>query len=325
MATRHLVLGTAGIRRSSRFLVFPVVVIAFTAVNPQDVTGRQNPSLSDLLQRSASYLDEFDAKFSAVISQESYKQTETRLEGQPAQPRTFSRQTKSQILFVNGGDGTLLCFRDVFEVDGKGLPDHVERFARLLASAPGDSVGAGSLASQISSESARYNLGGISRNFNIPTMALAFLRRADQERSKFHDDGPQRKGDTAETHMVSFAEKQRPTLVRDADNHDVPATGRFWIEASGRVDRTELSLETEAGVRATVTVEYGPQPKLDVLVPLSMHEQYEQSIVDKIEAHAEYSGFVVPNVTVDLSGFKEGADRKGRGRGAAIHKLLKEP
>jgi hypothetical protein len=281
----------------------------FARVAAQDV------SLSDVLQLSASYLEDFDTKFSAVISQESYKQTETRLEGQPAQPRTYNRQVKSQILFVNGGGGTWLCFRDVFEVDGKGLPDHVERFARLLASSPVDSVGAGSLASQIASESARYNLGGVARNFNVPTMALTFLRRANQERSKFHDDGVQRKGQSTETHVVSFSEKRRPTLVRDAADHDVPATGRFWIEASGRIDRTELLLETEAGVRATVTVEYGPQPKLDVFVPLSMHEQYEQSIVDKIDAHAEYSGFVVPNVTVDLSGFKDGAGRTGRGRG----------
>jgi hypothetical protein len=46
-----------------------------------------------------------------------------------------------------------------------------------------------------------------------------------------------------------------------------------------------------------------------------MHEIYEQSIGDKIETHAKYSDFVVPSVTVDLSGFKGGADGKGRGRG----------
>ena len=148
-------------------------------------------------------------------------------------------------------------------------------------------------------------------------MALAFLRRANQDRSKFHDDGVQRKGAGVESRVVSFSEKRRPSLVRDAGGHDVPAIGRFWIEASGRVDRTELSLETEGGVQATVTVDFGPQPKLDLFVPLTMHERYEQSIVDKIEAHAEYSGFVVPTVTVDLSGFKEGATGTGRGRGGS--------
>jgi hypothetical protein len=293
-------------------------MLSLSVAHGRALPAAQGVSLSELLQRSASSLEDFDTKFSAVISQESYKQTETRLEGQPAQPRTYNRQTKSQILFVNGG-GTWLCFRDVFEVDGKALPDHVARFARLLESPATASVDAGSLATHITSESARYNLGGVARNFNLPTMALTFLRRANQERSKFHDDGAERKGDTAETHIVSFSEKRRPTLVRDAAKHDVPATGRFWIDTSGRVDRTELKLETEDGVRATVTVEYGPQPKLDIFVPLSMHEQYEQSIVDKIDAHAEYSGFVVPNVTVDLSGFKEGAGLTGRGRGGAPH------
>jgi hypothetical protein len=149
----------------------------------------------------------------------------------------------------------------------------------------------------------------------VPTMALMFLRREAQGRSKFHDDSVQGTGDSA-VHVVAFTEKARPTLVRSGNTHDVPANGRFWIEASGRVDRTELSLSAGGKLTATVSVFYGPQPKLNVWVPLSMNEHYEVGSSDKVDAVATYSDFVVPTVSVDVGGFAAalGAKRGGGGR-----------
>lgn len=274
----------------------------------------QEPLLSDLVSSAAAYLEHYDSRLSAVISQETYSQTERTLEGDPAQEKVRSRAMKSQLLLFNAGDGTWLCFRDVFQVDGKTLADHVDRLARLLATSPAESAGAGSLANQITAESARYNLGGVTRNFNVPTMALTFLRRGHQSRSTFRAAGKQRKG-SVDVHIVSFSENARPTLVRGSGDRDVPATGRFWIEDSGRIDRTELSLKSDNGVNATITVEYGPLPARDLFVPLSMHEHYGESITDQIEAFATYSDFVVPVVSVDVEGFKLAVERTGRGGG----------
>lgn len=270
-----------------------------------------------VLERVASYLEDYDRAFSAVIFQEQYSQTETTLEGNPATTHARVRDTKSQLLLLNAGAGQWLCFRDIFEVDGKELSNHVERLARLLASSPADSSGAGSLAAQITSESARYNLGGIMRNFNVPTMALSFLRRPNQGRSTFRVVGTRNKGKHDEVVEVAFVERVRPTLVRGAKEQDVPATGRFWIEPSGRIDRTEISLKTDNGngVNAVVTVEFGVQPKLDLVVPLSMHEHYDFTPLDRIETFATYSNFVVPQIRVSVSGFKEAAGRFGGGGG----------
>jgi hypothetical protein len=115
--------------------------------------------------------------------------------------------------------------------------------------------------------------------------------------------------------VVSFVEDRRPTLVRGSGDHDAPATGRAWIEASGRIDKTELSLRTANEVGGVVTAVYGAQPNLSVFVPVSMHEHYGQAFADQIEAFATYSDFVVPTVRVDVTGFKEAVDRTGRGRG----------
>lgn len=95
----------------------------------------------------------------------------------------------------------------------------------------------------------------------------------------------------------------------------MPASGRFWIEPSGRVDRTELSLSAADKVKATVTVIYGAQPKLDVWVPLSMREHYEDGSSDKVDGVATYSDFVVPTVSVDVGEFKAALSAKRGGGG----------
>jgi hypothetical protein len=212
-----------------------------------------------------------------------------------------------------------LCFRDVFEVDGKALPDHLERLARLLAAPTANSASAASQANHIAAESARYNLGSITRNFNVPTMALTFLKREDQARSLFSGTGTEEDGEGLPLQVVAFTERKRPTIVRAANRHDVPATGRFWIEPSGRIDRTELTLvDDDERVKATITVVYGPEPKLEVWVPISMNEHYEMAEggqvyrVEKIDGFATYSDFTVPTVSIDVAGFKAAV---GRGRG----------
>ncbi len=245
----------------------------------------------------------------------------TRSVGLPPRVGVQSRNTKAELLILNAGSGVWLCFRDVFEVDGKTLPDHLQRLARLLATPAANSASAGSEANHIAAESARYNLGSITRNFNVPTMALTFLKRDYQARSLFSAAGTEVDREGLLLQVVAFTERKRPTIVRAANRHDVPATGRFWIEPSGRIDRTELVfVDDDESVKATIAVVYSPQPKLDVWVPISMYEHYERAEIDvgpvytvqKIDAVATYSDFTVPTVSVDVAGFKAAV---GRGRG----------
>ena len=100
--------------------------------------------LSDVLARSAAYLDDYEARFSAVISREDYQQTEKGFF--LGVPQTWSRKTAAQFLILNAGSGTWLGFRDVFEADGEPVPDRLERLATLLATPATDSARAAALA-----------------------------------------------------------------------------------------------------------------------------------------------------------------------------------
>ena len=123
-------------------------------------------------------------------------------------------------------------------------------------------------ARRIAAESARFNLGVLKRDINVPTMALGFLRGANQSRSSFTVGG-RKKVEGIETVALEFTERATPTMIRAADA-DVPASGTFWIEPdSGRVVKSELTLADRRST-AKITVTYAAVPKLSVWVPVLM-------------------------------------------------------
>jgi hypothetical protein len=69
-----------------------------------------------------------------------------------------------------------LPFRDVFERDGKQVRDRQERLAALFLK--GSSRSAFEQARAIMDEGARYNIGNVARNINMPTLAAAVPDRA---------------------------------------------------------------------------------------------------------------------------------------------------
>ena len=138
----------------------------------------------------------------------------------------------SDILLVGIG-GTWVEFRDVFEVGGRPVRDHVARLEALLGG-PDVLV----KAQRIADESARYNGSLIPRNINVPTMALTYLMRGNQSRSFFKLAG----GGDDKTLIVGFQETARPPLIH-SDRGTTETSGRFWIDpSSGAVRKTERVL-----------------------------------------------------------------------------------
>ena len=148
----------------------------------------------------------------------------------------------------------------------------------------------------IADESARYNLGQIHRNFNVPTAALFFLHPANRHRFMFELE---RIEDAAsETHwVVLYTEQQTPALVRTPQGQSVPARGRFWIEpVSGRVVQTQLWLQTETGpdghmLDVNVAVRYARDSGLGLWVPVEMREHYTTSTDERVVAVATYHNY----------------------------------
>jgi hypothetical protein len=219
-------------------------------------------------------------------------------------------------------------FRDVIEVDGKPIGDRQDRLRTLFLDSPSTAVQS---SRPIADASARYNLGPLQRNFNVPTTALFFLHPTNRSRFSFRIEG----ADTIEGARVlklRYKEEQKPTIIRTSAGKDMPVKGTFWIDpADGRVFKTTMELESDARMTGTnaqmadnrfeepfqgriassfserrakssvsVSVSYRPDAKLAMLVPVEMVEIYESPYrsrfndtesMSKVNCRAAYSDF----------------------------------
>jgi hypothetical protein len=137
-------------------------------------------------------------------------------------------------------------FRDVVEVDGESLTDRRDRLLTLLSDTNGDATEA----KRISNESARFNIGPISRNFNVPTTTLFFFHPANLGRFTFKAKGT-KKIDNVDTWVLEFKETRRPSMVMTREGKDVPCEGTVWVSpADGAIVRTLVSFRGFADDRA---------------------------------------------------------------------------
>jgi len=135
-------------------------------------------------------------------------------------------------------------FRDVVEVDGKPVADRRDRLMSLLTGPAGGE----SELRRIADESARYNVGPVIRNFNVPTTALFFFHPDLVGRFTFRRTGT-KKIDGVNTWELAFKETRRPTLVMKSDGTDVPCEGTVWVNpADGTIVRTKLRLRNFANL-----------------------------------------------------------------------------
>ena len=256
----------------------------------------QQPDAARLLARTAAYLKAYEKAFSVVVSEESYLQEQHIEPGvttgpMPLRPKDLTRTLRADVLQASVGQREWVAFRDVYEVDGQMVRDRDARLQKLFVDRPDHTQDSPAQlldqARRIVAESARYNLGSLQRDINVPTMALTYLRESNQSRSSFAVAG-RKDIDGVPAVVLEFKERAKPTITRSAGT-DLPAAGRFWIEPeSGRVLRSEISVaDRRAGAKITVT--YGAVPQLTVWVPILMSEEYTGA--ETIFAKATYSKF----------------------------------
>jgi hypothetical protein len=257
-----------------------VVLCALLVAAQVPARGAEQPDVSAVLAKAAKYLAGYEKAFSVVVAEESYVQS--MVTGVVPQGTPRHRTLRSDVLQTSIGQSDWVAFRDVFEVDGRAVRDRDTRLQKLFLDAPADAL---AQTRRIVAESARYNIGSLRRNINVPTMALTYLRAANQPRSVFVEAGRQNV-DGVDADVLTFVEKTKPTIVR-SEATDLPATGRFWIEPeSGRVLKTEISI---VAARSKITVTYGLVPKLTMWAPVLMREEYDGR--ESIRAEATYSNF----------------------------------
>jgi hypothetical protein len=236
----------------------------------------QTPDAAVLMARVGRYAATFANEFTSVVAEEDYVQDSSsgrvaQNRGSDSRGKPAHRELRSDFLLVEPpGSSSWLPFRDVFEVDGQAVRDRNQRLERLFLQPSATAV---ERAAAIAKESARYNLGEMTRTVNNPVLVLAFLQPDYQPHFRFEVDKPD--PDAGEhVWIVSYRESERPTLIRGAFDHDMPARGRVWVdEPSGRVVRTELGLEDNA-VAARITTSFTTAEGFTIAVPSEMREEY---------------------------------------------------
>jgi hypothetical protein len=276
-----------------------------TAIAVAAPSAAPETTLETVLQRAAAYVGLVERGVSGIVAEERYGQQWTVLpRGMSYTGERRHRELVSDLLIVNlEGPGLLVQFRDVFDVDGEQVRDRDERLMKLFLQPTGSTT---EQLDAILTESARYNIGNIERNVNMPLLAVFFLDPRNQGRFRFFrtkDRNPALASAAAsalpaETWIVRFQEREKQTIFHNTQtNADLPTHGRFWIDpVTGRILMTELVAEDRT-LRATIDVTFRPEPLDGMLLPLRMQERYEgrrsKSLIDGAATYDKVRQFTV--------------------------------
>jgi hypothetical protein len=268
-------------------LLVTALIVALTGT-----VSAQQPTSETLVQQAAEYLKDLFPRLSNVVAEERYQQETT-------SPRK-KRLLVSDYLIVRLETGDFASFRDVFQVDGKPVRDRDERLQKLFISAP--AATAVQQAQRIADESARHNIWNIG-TINNPYLAMAFIQ--DAYRQRFRLQSPRReKGEGPDVWAIVYQEFVTPTILHGNANRDMPARGRWWIDATtGRVVKTELRVGADSvasgltPIQIETTFTYDEDLRLNV--PSEMKEFYPLGRNGDVYGTASYGRFRRFGVTTE--------------------------
>jgi hypothetical protein len=264
----------------------PAYVVLILSIAVLQLNAQGSLSLKDVLQRVEDYVESYGARASIVVCSERYTQ-----EARASAAAGNTRQLVSDFAIVRADAiHGWLGFRDVLEVDGRVVADREDRLARVLMA----SEGRYDEAKQISDESARYNIGSIQRNFNVPTTTLFFFGADNRARFKFSARTVAADG----TWEIAFSERDKPSLIRTPEGRSILSSGTIYVQPQdGTVVRTTLRIDSREAPRGkgSVDVRYARVEALNMWLPVSMDETFEGSPRNggwtRVTGHAEYSNY----------------------------------
>ena len=288
----YAILSGADDRTVKRSLLLPVAVGTFFSVGMPDA---QTVTVESVLAKATPYVAIFLERFSNVVTEERYSQAVRRPTAAGSLQFSDRRELRSDVIIIKDDTPSgWTMLRDVFEVNGKPVRDREERLTKLFEQQGADGR---MQAKRIAEESARYNIGPGIRTTNTPELSLSFLQASLRPRFTFTLGARERSmGDAV--WILNYREQARPTIVRGEEDNDLPAQGRFWIDAdTGRVLQTEIVLRPTAG-RGTQTTIYKAEGRLGIAVPVEMKE-YLVIWATEMNATATYSRFRTFGVAIE--------------------------
>jgi hypothetical protein len=228
---------------------------------PGGAPSAREAELQLAMARLVDYVEAYERQYSGLVAEEEFKQSS----------RGTNARLRSDFLLVKPEKASQwVSFRDVYEVDGVAVRDRDDRLRRLFLE-PGPDIGAQLQA--IQDESARYNVGIVQRNINVPLFLLRFLQPENRPRFRFRLAG---KRDVAgvEAWRVEFEERAFPTIITDIQGRDVDAKGWYMVDVvTGAIVEMALKIE-ENGSTGEIVVSFRHDPALGMWVPAEMKETY---------------------------------------------------
>ena len=257
-------------------LVALAVLLVGSPAPARKLLQAQEHSLSTVLSRVTSYVDELHERLIGVVMEERYEQRAAGVFSNRG-PRRVTLLSDYLLVRI-AGSARPYGFRDVFEANGRLVRDRDERLTQLFLS---PTVTMSRQIEGILRDSARYNIGDIERTTNTPTLALLFLTSSHRPRFEFErvdDTSPEldldEPDDVAGFWVIGYREVSPATVIRRRGGEDMPAAGRYWVEpATGRVLLTELVL-TAGNANSVIATRYAEDDTMGHSVPVEMRERY---------------------------------------------------
>ncbi|MCX6537783.1 MAG: VWA domain-containing protein [Acidobacteria bacterium] len=266
-----------------------IVDVSAPPTGPAPRTASPSPrdlELQRLVARASDYIAGYQREYSLLVAEENYVQS----------TRGQRQQIRSDLLLVRrDGASGWTSFRDVFEVNGEAVRDRDDRLKRLFLD---PSIESQAQLMAIKSESARYNIGPVERNINVPLFALEFLEYKNLSRFRFKLGGTKEVGGVVST-RIDYEEIGRPTLVSYNNAKDIDGRGWFLIDpASGAITGSRMQFTFPDDVsNIEFVVKYGRDATLGLWVPVEMTEVFSRNpnltggSAVTIDARATYSKF----------------------------------
>ncbi len=263
----------------------------------------QEPELEIVLSRASAYVESYEQALGMMIAREEYRQRIPaivdwirKIYYSDEQERHLLSDYMMVRLPSEEGD-QWAGFRAVIEVDGRPVRDRLERLQTIIEGSMEETL---ELWQRLAAESARYNIGGVTRTTNVPTFALLILREENRDRFEFEriDDD---RVEGLDVWVIAYEERATPTLITNRQE-DVFAYGRMWVDpVDGRIVRTDVRTDDEANdLQSEIRVRYQPNDELGIWVPRDMRERYKLGR-ERVEGNARYSNFQQFEVTVGTS------------------------
>ena len=151
--------------------VFAVLLAAVPAL-------AQTPEIDAVLDKAGDYVVAYERTFVGVVAEETYRSGGSRRRRHRSarlRDRSARPAARPEIRHAPGSRAGRRSLDPVprrLEVDGKPVRDRAERLAKLFLQ---PSASTQQQVDDIAAASARYNIGGVNRNINLPVLALTVL------------------------------------------------------------------------------------------------------------------------------------------------------